>query len=230
MQANPTSVMDSAPIRVCVIDDDTRIQAKLKTAIESRSELEFVGSAYGMHEGLSLLKTCSPQIALVDLGLGDGSGLEIIQYIHQHMPDCESLVLTVFGDESHVLASVEAGATGYLTKDTQIDDIVERLKLLRGGGSPISPVIARQLLRRFRKPEEAVKATEPDQTLSERETEVLEMVSKGFMQSEIAELMGVSVNTVSTYVKRIYKKLAVNSRLSAVRRARELGIIQYDRE
>lgn len=218
-----------SPIRVCVIDDDTRIQAKLKAAIESRNELEFVGAAFGMAEGLELLKTCEPHVALVDLGLGDGSGLEIIRHIHQNMPDCESLVLTVFGDESHVLASVEAGATGYLTKDTQIEDIVERLKLLRGGGSPISPVIARQLLRRFRKSDNTPKIAETDQTLSERETEVLEMVSKGFMQAEIADLMGVSVNTVSTYVKRIYKKLAVNSRLSAIHRARELGIINYDK-
>lgn len=229
-------------IRVLLVDDDVQIQEALRTAIESHPELRLLGQAYSLREGMAAVQQLLPDVVLVDLGLPDGSGLTLIEHIHQHMPNCESMVLTVFGDESHVMASIEAGATGYLTKDTRTSDILDRLKQLRAGGSPISPVIARRLLNRFRSannsssqelPAESLRdalpagrsAEGPFTPLSEREQQVLEMVAKGFMQAEIADILGVSINTVSTYVKRIYKKLAVNSRTSAVHRANALGLI-----
>ncbi|WP_370260607.1 response regulator [Limnobacter sp.] len=223
----------SAPIRVFVVDDDEQIQQALKRAIETHNELHWLGSAGTLQDALHALASTSPDVVLVDLGLPDGSGLELIAHIHQHLPNCESMVLTVFGDESHVISSIEAGATGYLTKDTRTAEILERLKQLRAGGSPISPVIARRLLKRFRQTTNALNTPLPPKpeldgkypALSERELEVLEMVAKGFMQAEIAELLGVSVNTVSTYIKRIYRKLAVNSRTGAVHRASALGLI-----
>lgn len=215
-------------IRVLLVDDDELIQQALRQAIETHPELALLGQAYTLNEAMVAVQELQPDVVLVDLGLPDGSGLELIRHIHQHMPGCESMVLTVFGDEAHVMSSIEAGATGYLTKDTRTADILDRLKQLRAGGSPISPVIARRLLNRFRSsvtlPTSKVTGTEFT-PLSEREQQVLEMVAKGFMQAEIAEIIGVSINTVSTYIKRIYKKLAVNSRTSAVHRANALGLI-----
>lgn len=223
-----------SPVRVCLIDDDKRILDKLGSAFESREEIELLGTATGVASGFELLAKCSPDIVLVDLGLLDGSGLEIIRHVHQHMPDAEAVVLTVFGDEAHVMRSIEAGATGYLTKDTQIEDIVRRLYSIRAGGSPISPVVARQLLNRFRMNDESSDqkegAAQENMILSEREREVLNMVSKGFIQSEIAQLIGVSQNTVSTYVKRIYRKLSVNSKIGAVKKGKELGLINFERD
>lgn len=218
--------LTSAPIRVCIIDDDEAIRSSLESAIRQRPDLQCVGSAGTVSEGLRLLDDQQPDIALIDLGLGQEQGLELIAHIHQHMPHCESLVLTVFGDETHVIRSIEAGATGYLTKDTPMDEIVNQLKLMRQGGSPISPLIARGLLKRFRPaPTHSEAVPEDTHLLSEREKEVLDMVARGFMQSEIADILGVSTNTVSTYVKRLYKKLAVNSRIAAINKARELGLI-----
>lgn len=219
-------------IRVMLVDDDDRIQQALRLAIETHPELNLVGQAYTLKDAMAVVEELQPEVVLVDLGLPDGSGLELIAHIHQHMPGCESMVLTVFGDESHVISSIEAGATGYLTKDTRTADILDRLKQLRAGGSPISPVIARRLLNRFRgvaTPDQLpISKTAVNQEftpLSEREQQVLEMVAKGFMQAEIADILGVSINTISTYIKRIYKKLAVNSRTSAVHRANALGLI-----
>lgn len=219
-------------IRVMLVDDDDQIQQALRLAIETHPELMLVGQAYTLKEAMAVVEELQPKVVLVDLGLPDGSGLELIAHIHQHMPGCESMVLTVFGDESHVISSIEAGATGYLTKDTRTADILDRLKQLRAGGSPISPVIARRLLNRFRGtaapdqlPTSKTAFNQEFTPLSEREQQVLEMVAKGFMQAEIADILGVSINTVSTYVKRIYKKLAVNSRTSAVHRANALGLI-----
>ncbi|MBU0543631.1 MAG: response regulator transcription factor [Gammaproteobacteria bacterium] len=219
-------------IRVMLVDDDDRIQQALRQAIETHPELNLVGQAYTLKDALAVVGELQPEVVLVDLGLPDGSGLELIAHIHQHMPGCESMVLTVFGDESHVISSIEAGATGYLTKDTRTADILDRLKQLRAGGSPISPVIARRLLNRFRGvatpdqlPTSKTAMNQEFTPLSEREQQVLEMVAKGFMQAEIADILGVSINTISTYIKRIYKKLAVNSRTSAVHRANALGLI-----
>lgn len=219
-------------IRVMLVDDDDRIQQALRLAIETHPELNLVGQAYTLKDALAVVGELQPEVVLVDLGLPDGSGLELIAHIHQHMPGCESMVLTVFGDESHVISSIEAGATGYLTKDTRTADILDRLKQLRAGGSPISPVIARRLLNRFRGvatpdqlPTSKTAMNQEFTPLSEREQQVLEMVAKGFMQAEIADILGVSINTISTYIKRIYKKLAVNSRTSAVHRANALGLI-----
>lgn len=219
-------------IRVMLVDDDERIQQALRLAIETHPELNLVGQAYTLKEAMAVVEELQPEVVLVDLGLPDGSGLELIAHIHQHMPGCESMVLTVFGDESHVISSIEAGATGYLTKDTRTADILDRLKQLRAGGSPISPVIARRLLNRFRGvatpdqlPTSKTAMNQEFTPLSEREQQVLEMVAKGFMQAEIADILGVSINTISTYIKRIYKKLAVNSRTSAVHRANALGLI-----
>ncbi|KYP11672.1 MAG: hypothetical protein A0129_06300 [Limnobacter sp. CACIAM 66H1] len=219
-------------IRVMLVDDDERIQQALRLAIETHPELNLVGQAYTLKEAIAVVEELQPEVVLVDLGLPDGSGLELIAHIHQHMPGCESMVLTVFGDESHVISSIEAGATGYLTKDTRTADILDRLKQLRAGGSPISPVIARRLLNRFRGvatpdqlPTSKTAMNQEFTPLSEREQQVLEMVAKGFMQAEIADILGVSINTISTYIKRIYKKLAVNSRTSAVHRANALGLI-----
>ena len=219
-------------IRVMLVDDDDRIQQALRLAIETHPELNLVGQAYTLKDAMAVVEELQPEVVLVDLGLPDGSGLELIAHIHQHMPGCESMVLTVFGDESHVISSIEAGATGYLTKDTRTADILDRLKQLRAGGSPISPVIARRLLNRFRGvatpdqlPSSKTAVNQEFTPLSEREQQVLEMVAKGFMQAEIADILGVSINTISTYIKRIYKKLAVNSRTSAVHRANALGLI-----
>lgn len=219
-------------IRVMLVDDDDRIQQALRLAIDTHPELNLVGQAYTLKDAMAVVEELQPEVVLVDLGLPDGSGLELIAHIHQHMPGCESMVLTVFGDEAHVISSIEAGATGYLTKDTRTADILDRLKQLRAGGSPISPVIARRLLNRFRGvatpdqlPTSKTAVNQEFTPLSEREQQVLEMVAKGFMQAEIADILGVSINTISTYIKRIYKKLAVNSRTSAVHRANALGLI-----
>lgn len=231
--------------QVLLVDDDDQLQEGLKQAIDQDHNLNLVGQCYSVGEALAALVAIKPDAVLVDLGLPDGSGLDLIQHIHQHLPDCEIIVLTVLADECHVIACIEAGATGYLTKDTRIAEIVEHLKQLRAGGSAISPLIARRLLNQFRgnlssrppgkgnawadTPSAGVSQIESGEVtpLSDREQEVLEMVAKGFMQAEIANMLGVSTNTVSTYFKRIYKKLAVNSRTSAVHRASELGLIRF---
>jgi DNA-binding NarL/FixJ family response regulator len=169
-----------------------------------------------------------PDVLLVDLGLPDRPGLDLIRHAARHLPDCDIMVITVFGDEKHVIESIEAGATGYLHKDSLPRDFVEQIRLLHGGASPISPVIARQILTRFQPPRRPAGRNGERQTpvLSEREHEVLTLVTKGFTYDEIAKLLAVSTHTVMTYVKRIYRKLQVNSKTEAVYEARKMGLLR----
>jgi DNA-binding NarL/FixJ family response regulator len=140
------------------------------------------------------------------------------------------MVVTVFGDEAHVLASIEAGATGYLLKRSLSDTLAATVRELRAGGSPISPVIARQLLLRFKRGGEggagpASPVPIDDGGLSEREREVLLFIAKGFTVGEIADMLHLSAHTVATHVKHIYRKLAVHSRTEAVFEAGRMGLL-----
>lgn len=173
-------------------------------------------------------------VLVVDLGLPDGSGIEIIGEANARWPGCAIMVATTFADERHVIASIEAGASGYLLKDSPLPTIAQDIRVLHGGGSPISPRIARQVLMRFR-PDDKPAAEGPSDaeaadksgvpSLSEREKETLQLITRGFSFEEIAELMGVSRNTVLTFVRRIYAKLEVRSKTEAVFEARAYGLL-----
>ena len=135
------------------------------------------------------------------------------------------MVVTVFGDEASVLDSIAAGATGYLLKDLNAAEIVEHVRELRAGGSPVSPVIARQLLNQLPREPRPVPAAD-EVSLSDQEIRVLGFAGKGFSYDEIAALMQVSRHSVQTYVKRAYRKLQVHTKVEALAEARRLQLLR----
>lgn len=212
---------------VLIVEDDPRLRASFSAAIAGAPDLRLAGAAGDLAQGRSLLDALEPDVLLVDLGLPGGSGIELIRHADEHLPQCESMVVTVFGDDESVLECIQAGATGYLLKDARDVDIVQQIRLLRGGGSPISPSIARRLLRRLGgRDGERAAAGAPPPGLSQREHAVLSMSAKGYNYEEIASLLGLSPHTVDTYVKRIYRKLQVHSKTEAVYEARKLGLVR----
>ncbi|MCE4553854.1 response regulator [Roseateles cellulosilyticus] len=218
-------------LRVLIVDDDPSVLQPFAAAVDAAPDMQVVGQAGTLAGGLHLLRNTRPDVLLVDLGLPDGDGTTLIAEAARALPDCEAMVVTVFGDESHVLAAIEAGATGYLLKDATPAEIVEQLRVLKAGGSPISAVIARQMLRRSAAWAQAQRnaastTTDSDTTLSPREREVLELCAKGYSYEEIAPLLQVSRHTVTTFVKRIYRKLQVHSRTEAVYEARRMGLLR----
>lgn len=214
-------------IAVLLVEDDSSFRSAFAHAIEGAPGLRLAGAAATFAEGRSLLETTVFDVLLVDLGLPDGNGIDLIRLARDLHPDCEAMVITVFGDERHIIESLEAGASGYLLKDTGPDDIAEQIRRLHAGGSPISPVIARRLLMRFQSGEPAhPHAAAKGPGLSARELEVLTLITKGFTFEEIARILAVSPHTVSTYVKRIYGKLQVGSKTEAVYEARKLGLVR----
>lgn len=220
-------VTDTSHIRIALVEDEVDFQNALSEAIQAAPDMVLMGVANTRAEGLQLLDHIEVDVLLVDLGLPDGSGIDVILAAHKRWPACNIMVYTTFGDEMRIMRSLEAGATGYLLKDSSQICMMNEIRSLHVGGSPISPLIARQILMRFRPDRQPVILTATEKSsLSAREKEVLELITKGFTSSEIAGLLSVSRHTVLTYVRRIYIKLEVTSRTEAIYEARNLGILE----
>jgi DNA-binding NarL/FixJ family response regulator len=211
-------------LRVAVIEDDPAMRARLAEAIGETSDLTFAGSASNMAEAEILIDSGGYDVLLCDLGLPDGSGIDLIKRETLTERDTDILVITIFADQNKVLAAIKAGARGYLLKDEHIGDCLAAIREIKRGGSPISPIIARQLLGQIKmdSPEAPKSLVSP---LSEREYEVLNLLSRGFSYSECAEILAVSINTVGSHVKNIYRKLEVNSRAEALFEASSQGLL-----
>ena len=224
---------DSAlPHRVLLVEDEPSASERVRRAIAAEPQLELAGSATSVAEGSALLCSLVPDLLVTDLGLPDGSGVELIRTVAARGLPTLCLVNTVFSDDATVFEALEAGALGYLLKDEPPEELARcTLELVRGG-SPISPAIARKVLRRLRPV--AAPAPAPVQSaavderprLSERELEVLNLIVKGFKFDEIAGLLGVSAATIATHVQRVYRKLAVHSRAEAAYEAAQLGLVK----
>ena len=217
------------PTRILVVDDDDAFRESVCAAIARDDGMVLAAQGNAVAAAREAIAHVDFDVALIDLGLPDGNGIDLIREISRTLPDADVMVVTVFGDEAHVLASIEAGATGYLLKRNLTDTLGETVRELRAGGSPISPVIARQLLQRFKRntpesPQPAATVVD-DGGLSEREREVLLFIAKGFTVGEIANMLHLSAHTVATHVKHIYRKLAVHSRTEAVFEAGRMGLL-----
>lgn len=220
-----------AMIHVALVEDDVEVQNAIVAAVSASPDMRIADVASTRAAGMRALQQLLADVLLVDLGLPDGSGIDVIRAASALWPTCAVMVCTTFADEAHVLQSIEAGASGYLLKDGAAGDMLAEIRSLHGGGSPISPLIARQILTRFRAAPTAAahavpaRSNESATALSAREKEVLELITKGFTADEIAKLMQVSPHTVQTYVRRIYTKLKVTSKAEAIYEARNQGLL-----
>jgi DNA-binding NarL/FixJ family response regulator len=218
-------------IRVVLVEDDDRTRTRLGRVISRHATRELVASVGNCAEARKSLAAHRPDLLVTDLGLPDGTGLDLIRLTHRSLPNCRIMVITVFGDESHVIEALAAGANGYLLKDGTCEEIDEALLALVDGGAPMSASIARHLLTRFRVYDAGANvddAKAPEVRLTERESEVLRLLAKGFSYVEIAGQLGISRHTVTTYGRRMYEKLEVTSRGEAVYEAVHLGLLRMD--
>ena len=217
---------------VLIVEDEPEFTRRFSNAVLADPGLNLVGAVSTGRAAKAMLDAERPDVMLVDLGLPDMNGVDVIRYASIRYPKCDILVVTMFDDDQHVLASIEAGATGYLLKDAMAERIAASIHELHAGGSPISPGIARRVLARFRVGAAAAASPEPNPTsaealalLTERETELLRLTAKGLSFETIGQLMGISPHTVVAHVKKIYRKLAVHSRAEAVYEAGQLGLL-----
>jgi DNA-binding NarL/FixJ family response regulator len=216
---------------VLIVEDTPEFMRRFSEAVLADPGLALAGVVGTGRAAIAMLDAQPPDVMLVDLGLPDIDGVEVIRHAARCHPQCDVLVVTMFGDDQHVVGSIEAGATGYLLKDAGAGHIAASIHELRAGGSPISPSIARRVLARFRisaastPPAEPAPREVPPSPLTERETEILRLAAKGLSFETIGELTGISPHTVVAHVKKIYRKLAVHSRGEAVYEASQMGLL-----
>jgi DNA-binding NarL/FixJ family response regulator len=235
--------------RVLVVEDDPQTRDFFSGSVSRCAELLLAASVGTVAEAKVWLDGNANKldVLLTDLGLPDGSGLEVIRHATRLNPACEALVISMFGDEDNVLASIEAGALGYIHKDSTPDDIAQTILDMRNGASPISPMIARRVLSKYQSDRrhnnrasapvmqatEAIKseATKDSEAISQRgflsprEQEVLALIARGFSYTEIARLADLSVHTIQTHIKSLYGKLSVHSKNEAVFEATRMGLL-----
>ncbi len=219
-------------VRVMIVEDDPAMLERFAVALVRDPRTRVVEKVRLGRQAIARLLLVSPDVLLVDLGLPDIHGTEVIRFAARNLPECDIMVITVFGDERNVIASIESGATGYILKDCSDADLIARVLELRAGGSPMSPGIARIVLNQMRggcpdAPAEARggRGDGGSSALTARETDVLRLLSRGYTYSEVGDRLGISVHTVTSHIKNCYRKLAVHSGTAAVTRAAELGLL-----
>jgi DNA-binding NarL/FixJ family response regulator len=216
------------PIRVAIVEDDGAAMARFQHAISVATDLDLIAQFGNGASALAWLEHNTTDVLLCDLGLPDFSGLAVIGYCAKKYPNSNVMVITMYEDEDHVIKSLEAGASGYILKDSMNDEIVAQIRELHAGGSPMTPVIARLVLKRFHVAPTAVaveKQIPAFNVLTEREIDILARISQGFSYLEIAGIEKISQHTVATHIKRIYAKLSVHSKNEAVFEAMQMGLL-----
>ncbi|HWT70832.1 MAG TPA: response regulator transcription factor [Oxalicibacterium sp.] len=224
-------------ITVLVVEDDAVTRRSLCLAIEKESSLQLLDALDSVQAATDWLKKRAPDILLVDLGLPDGSGIDVIRFCALTHAACGIMVVTVSSDEDSVLDSIEAGASAYILKDAGRPDIARALLDLHAGGSPISPSIARKVLARVRVAKTGEEVKEPAGEkrpgeapvfLTKREASILDLIARGDSYGDVARQLTLSVGTVQTHIKNIYDKLSVHSRGAAVYEASRRGLLQMN--
>ena len=207
--------------RALVVDDLAEARAWLAEAVRAAFPGIEVDTAGSLAEAMALIDP-PPPLALVDLGLPDGSGIQLIDALQRRSAGTLCIVATVFDDDAHLFPALRAGAQGYVLKDRDRDALAGMLRGIAEGQPPLSPSIARRLLRHF---QPLPAPAGEDNPLTPRETEVLRLTAKGLTLNEVAEALGLSRHTVSGYLKEIYRKLSVGTRAEATLEAARRGLV-----
>ncbi|MCP5527735.1 MAG: response regulator transcription factor [Verrucomicrobiales bacterium] len=201
-------------IRVSIVEDNDQLRQTLARVFQRADGYEFV-SDYGSAEAaLEGLPGDRPEVVLMDINLPGINGVECVRRLRPQLPDTQVIMLTVYEDTENIFNALAAGATGYLLKRTPRAELLEAIQDVRRGGSPMTAHIARKVVQSFQK--SAPTDVPAADNLSPREQEVLDLLSQGFLYKEIADKLGISYETVHTYIRRIYEKLQVRTRTEAV--------------
>lgn len=215
---------------ILLLEDLPEIRAWMKALVTRVFPGSRIHEAARVQDALELVASIKFDLALLDLGLPDGSGVDVVEALRDQQPETQSVVVTIHDDDEHLFPALQAGAFGYLLKEQPRELIAEQLKRMSGGEPPLSPSIARRVIAHFAaqaavKPARSINAV-PRAVLSERETEVLLRVAKGFTLPEIGDQLNLSRHTIADYVKQVYRKLNVNSRAEAALEAQRMGLIR----
>lgn len=218
--------------QILLLEDLPEIRAWLKAlALQVFPDAQ-ISEASRIHDALELVNAVRFDVAMLDLGLPDGSGVEVVQALREKQPEAQSVVVTIHEDDDHLFPALQAGAFGYLLKEQSREQLSEQLQRISQGEPPLSPSIARRVIQYFTtQARQQQHMSEPDNVtphvqLTDRENEVLLRVAKGFTLPEIGVQLNLSRHTIADYVKQIYRKLNVSSRAEAALEAARRGLVR----
>jgi len=200
-------------IKVAIVEDDSKIRESIKLILNGTQEFSCIAVYEDAESALYDLPSKNPDVVLMDINLPQMSGIECVRLLKQKIPEILIIMLTMYQDFLKIFNSLQAGAVGYLLKSSSPIEILQAIKDVSNGGSPMSAQIARKVVQSFYRPNSDFKTTVK---LTERETEILDLLSKGYINKEIAELLSISPDTVHNHLRRIYEKLQVHTRTEAV--------------
>ncbi len=203
-------------ITVSIVDDDAVFAQCVRMLVDGNPGMSCLSYYQNGSDAIAKLPEDRPDVALVDLQMPGVSGIECIQQVRSALPQTLFLALTSHSDDEHIFKALKAGATGYLLKRSAPAEILQAILEVRAGGSPMSTYIARRVVQSF-SPQHSAKSLPDNETqLSAREEEILKQLTQGYLYKEIAVHLDISLDTVRTYIRRIYQKLQVHSRTEAV--------------
>lgn len=228
MKQESGETQGKSAITVVLVEDDPPTRDFLAASLAAGEDITLAAAAGTLADARAALERARPDVLVTDLNLPDGWGGDLIREVRRRWPQVEIMVISVLGDEASVMKAVRAGASGYILKDARPIDLIESVRDLMAGRSPISASIARHIIRQAHAAPTAAPATEalPGPTLTPREMDILWGIAKGFTYNDIAERLGISRQTVPSHIKNIYRKLEVNSRSEAVFAAVEMKLIK----
>ena len=206
------------PISVSIVEDNDQLRLTLAKVIGRAEGFQFVSDYGSAEDALLDLPKRSPEVVLMDINLPGMNGVECVRKLKGLLPATQVMMLTVYEDTENIFNALAAGASGYMLKRTPTKELLEAIREVRRGGSPMTTHIARLVVQSFQKPAAAAAPARGGDLaeLSEREQQVLDLLAQGLIYKEIAEKLGISYETVHTYIRRIYEKLQVRTRTEAV--------------
>jgi len=204
-------------VKVAIVEDDALTRANLERMLREASGFQCVGAYPSGEMALPGLKQRPPEVVLMDINLPKMSGVECARQLKTALPQVQIIMLTVYEDSERIFHALQMGATGYLLKRSSTDDILRAIEEVRRGGAPMSSHIARKVVQSFQR---LGPSKRPAENLSPRESDVLGYVARGYGNKEIADALGLSVETVRGYLKTVYGKLHVRSRTEAILKLR----------
>jgi NarL family two-component system response regulator LiaR len=218
---------NESPIKVVLIDDHDLLRRGMKTMLESHAEIEVVGEASNGSDALGTVESMLPDVVLIDVIMPGKDGIEATREIKDAFPHVSVVVLSGHDEQQFVFDALKAGASGYLLKNAELDEVVQTVKTAAVGEGKMSPTVASQVLSEFQSYQK-VDVADVFQPLTKREREILKLMSQGLPNKTIASRLSISERTVTTHVANIYSKLHVNNRVSAIQEAMRRRILDYN--
>jgi DNA-binding NarL/FixJ family response regulator len=212
-------------IRVLIVEDQTLVCEGLEMLLNVAEDIHVVGRAANGVEALQSMNECKPDVLLVDVRMPKMSGIELLKEMRTRAQDVPAILLTTFDDDTALLEGIRSGAKGYLLKDVSLAKLTQAVRLVAAGGSMISPVVTESLLRGFEQTRLSGDEGSRGEALTQREVEIMRLMTGGYSNREIADALCISEGTVKNHVSNILSKLGVRDRTRAVLRAIENGLV-----